>query len=189
VTEPSPAAEPLTYVTAFQSTRQFVTERHGEAGWQELRAALRERHGLELPAAFEANSWLPTIAFTTALNVGRELFGPPDFHFKHGWAAAEYEMSWMHRIALRFKTPLWLMERGAAFWRDAHTTGRWVIDGRKGWLRGELHEFGVVDAAYCESLRAWILHSCLMTGASRMFVAERACRARGAEACVFEGTW
>jgi hypothetical protein len=38
-------------------------------------------------------------------------------------------------------------------------------------------------------LRAWIHRACLMTGASRTFVAERACRARGAEACVFEGTW
>ena len=98
-------------------------------------------------------------------------------------------MSWMHRVALRFKSPLWLMERGADYWSRAHSSGTWSVQGRKGWLRGELRDFAVVDAGYCDSLRAWLLRACLMTGASRTFIAERTCRARGAESCVFEGTW
>jgi hypothetical protein len=183
------ADSPLTYVTAFQSTRQFVVEHHGEDGWETLRAAARERHAIELPRTFDAGTSLPTLWFTTALNLGRDLFGPPDFHARFGRAAAEYEMSWMHRVALRFKSPVWLMERGAAYWKRAHSTGTWSIDGRNGWLRGELRDFGVVDAGYCDSLRAWLLRACLMTGASRMFIAERACRARNSDVCVFEGTW
>ena len=182
-------AEPLTYTTSFLSTRQFVLEEHGAAGWARLREALRERHDLVLPDEFETGSWLPTRWFVGALNVGRDLFGPRDFHEKFGSAAAEYEMSWMHRVALRFTTPSWLLERGAEYWQRAHTTGRWEVEGQKGWMRGTLHDFGVVDQGYCDSLRAWIQRACLMTGASRTFVAERACRARGAEACVFEGTW
>jgi hypothetical protein len=189
VTGPARTPEPLSFVTAFQSTRQYVIEQHGEAGWNQLRDALRERYDIALPPTFEAGSGLPTLHFTTALNVARDLFGPPDFHEKFGRAGAEYEMSWMHRVALRFSSPLWLFEHGAAYWRRAHTTGRWEIEGRKGWLRGTLHDFGVVDAAYCTTLRAWMLRACLMTGASRTFIAERACRARGAEVCVFEGTW
>jgi hypothetical protein len=184
VSEPS-----LSYATAFQSTRQFILERHGEAGWTHLREALSEQHGIALPEVPETGRWLPTLWFTTALNVGSELFGPADFHEQYGRASAEYELSWMHRIALRFTSPLWLYERGAAYWRRAHTTGSWEIDGRKGWVRGTLRDFGVVDGRYCDSLRAWMLRACLMTGASRTFVAERACRSRGAEACVFEGTW
>ena len=183
------AGESLTYTTSFQSTRQFVVEQHGDAGWQKLRDAIREQHQIVLPESFATGGWLPTIWFTTALNVGRDLFGPRDFHEKFGWAAAEYEMSWMHRIALRFTTPLWMLEHGTAYWRRAHTTGRWEVEGRKGWVRGTLHDFGVVDAGYCDSLRAWILRTCLMTGASRTFVAERTCRARGGDVCVFEGTW
>jgi len=183
------STEPLTYVTAFQSTRQYVLEQHGDDGWNKLRDALRERHDIALPPSFEANAWLPTREFVTALNVARDLFGPPNFHEKFGWAAAEYEVSWMHRIALRFTSPLWLLEHGKAYWQRAHSTGRWEVEGRKGWVRGTLHDFGVVDQGYCDSLRAWILRACLMTGASRTFVAERSCRARGAEACVFEGTW
>lgn len=185
---PEGAPESLTYATAFQSTRQFVLEQHGEAGWERLRVAMRER-GIELPATFDAGASLPTAWFLTALNVARDLFGPPDFHAKYGWASAEYEMSWMHRVALRFKSPLWLMERGAEYWRRAHTTGVWHVEGRKGWLRGELRDFAIVDGGYCDALRTWLLRACLMTGASRTFIAERSCRSRGADVCVFEGTW
>src|SRR3954451_16492045 len=67
--------EPMTYITAFQSTRQYVLEQHGDAGWQRLRDALRERHDVQLPPQFEASSWLPTQHFVTALNVARDLFG------------------------------------------------------------------------------------------------------------------
>ena len=184
-----PAPEPLIWTMAFQSARQFVVERHGEAGWAKLRDALRARYDIALPDGFETGGWLPTLWFTTALNVGRDLFEERDFHERFGWTAAQYEMSWMHRVALRFTSPLWLLERGRDYWERAHNTGRWEIEGRKGWVRGTLRDFGVVDAAYCETLRAWLLRACLMTGASRTFVAHRACRGRGDDACVFEGTW
>ncbi len=180
---------PLTYVTSFLSTRQFVSERHGADGWQRVVDELRARHAIELPRELAPGGWLPTQWFVTALNVGRDLYGPPDFHAQFGAAAAEYEMSWVHRIALRFTSPLWLLERGRDYWSRAHNTGRWVAEGRKGWIRGTLHDFGVIDAGYCDSLTAWLERSCRMTGASRVHVAERTCRARGGDVCVFEGTW
>jgi hypothetical protein len=190
--EPAKAPEPLSYITAFQSTRQYLIELHGDDGWQRVRDAMYERHYIPLPPEFETGTWLPTLWFTTALNVARDLFGPPDFHERFGAAAAEYEVSWMHRVALRFTSPLWLLERGAAYWRRAHTTGTWEVEGHKGWVRGTLRGFGVVDAGYCDSLRTWLLRACLMTGASKTFIAERTCRARGpgkSDVCIFEGTW
>jgi hypothetical protein len=181
--------EPLSFITAFQSARQYILEQHGESGWARVRDTMRERHDIALPPEFESGIWLPTQWFVSTLNVARELFGPPDFHAKFGAAAAEYEVSWMHRVALRFTSPQWLLERGAEYWSRSHSTGRWEVVGRKGWMRGTLHDFGVVDAGYCDSLRAWVLRACLMTGASRSFLAERTCRARGGDVCVFEGTW
>ncbi|MDB4970306.1 MAG: hypothetical protein JWN44_5995 [Myxococcales bacterium] len=182
---------PLTYATSFLSTRQFVVEHNGEEGWTRLRQELAAKHGIELPHDFSNASWLPTLWFTTALNVGRDLFGPADFHAQFGNAAAEYEMSWVHRVALRFTSPLWMLERGRDYWKRAHNTGRWDAEGRTGWIRGTLHEFGVVDAGYCDSLVAWLRRSCMMTGAGKVFVVERQCRARtpGATSCVFEGNW
>jgi hypothetical protein len=184
------SGEPLSYTTALQSARQFILERHGETGWNRVRDAVRAGHDIALPPGFETGTWLPTLWFTTTLNVGRDLFGPADFHEQFGAAAAEYEMSWMHRIALRFTSPLWLLERGAEYWKRAHSTGSWHAEGRKGWVRGTLRDFGVVDAGYCDSLRTWIRRTCLMTGASRTHVVERTCRARGGgDVCIFEGTW
>lgn len=183
------AEEPLTYATSFLSTRQFVTERYGADAWPRLCDALRERHGITLPAQLTPGGWLPTQWFVSALNVGRDLFGPPNFHELFGAAAASYEMSWVHRIALRFTTPLWLLERGRDYWRRAHNTGWWETEGRKGWIRGTLHDFAIVDAGYCDSLRTWLRRASAMTGASRVHVVERTCRARGADVCIFEGTY
>jgi hypothetical protein len=186
----TPLVTPLTYATSFLSTRQFVVERHGEEGWTRLRDELRARHDIALPEDISSRAWLPTLWFTSALNVGRDLFGPADFHAQFGWAAAEYEMSWVHRVALRFTSPLWMLERGRDYWSRAHNTGRWEAEGRKGWIRGTLFEFGVVDAGYCDSLVTWLQRSCMMTGAGKVFVVERQCRARAdVDSCVFEGTW
>ena len=99
-------------------------------------------------------------------------------------------MTWVHRVALRFTSPLWMLERGRDYWKRAHNTGRWEAEGRTGWIRGTLYDFGVVDAGYCASLVTWLRRSCMMTGAGKVFVAERQCRARDdADCCVFEGTW
>jgi hypothetical protein len=184
------SVEPLSSPAGFQSARQFIVERHGVTGWQIVRQTLAERHGFDLPDEITGGGrWLPTAWFLGALRVGRELFGPPDFHERFGWAAAEYEMSWVHRVALRFTSPMWLMEHGADYWRQMHNTGAWHTEGHKGWIRGTLRDFGVVDGEFCDSLRAWLQRACIMTGAGKAFVLERECRADGAPACIFEGTW
>ena len=188
--------EPLTYAAPLLSLRQFVNEHHGADGWQQLQGVLAQLHGIELPSVIGAHRWLPTRWFTASMNAGRDLFGPADFHLRFGAAAAEYEMSWVHRVALRFTSPLWLLERGAEYWGRAHDTGRWEVEGRTGFIRGTLRDFGIVDGGYCDSLRAWLTRACSMTGAGRVYVVERQCRARAApdavgsvDGCIFEGTW
>jgi hypothetical protein len=186
------AEEPLTFCTSFLSLRQYVGETYGKEAFKAVREALHRDHDIALPPVIVPGSWMPTRWFTSGMNVAKRLYGPDDFHARFGWAAAEYEVNWVHRAVLRFTSPMFLLERGADVWRKSHSTGNWTIEGgRPRWLRGELRDFGVVDAGYCDSLRTWLTRACMMTGAAKIQIFERRCRARDANAagCVFEGTW
>lgn len=187
----APTPEPLTFCTSFLSLRKYVEDTHGSGAFKRVREELDKRHGLALPAVITPGSWLPTRAFAKGLGIGRELFGPDDFCARFGAAAAEYELKWVHRVVLRFTSPNWILERCEEVWRNSHTTGRWEIQGGGGkrYIKGALYDFGVVDKNCCDSLRAWVQRACAMTGADKVAVVETQCRAKGAEACVFEGSW
>lgn len=180
-----------TFCTSFLSLRQYLGEQHGAAAWKRVRDTLAAERGVELPAVIAPGTWLPTQHFVTALHVAHGLFGPDDFYLRFGRAAAEYEVKWVHRVVLRFTSPLWVLDRAGDVWKKAHTTGHWRIESdRAHHLRGSLYGFGVVDRAYCDSLLGWLQRALVMTGADKLDMAETRCRARdGADACVYEGTW
>jgi hypothetical protein len=184
-----PGEPPKTFCTSFLSLRQFVEETAGAGSFKTLREALKQRVQIDLPPVIAPGSWLPTDWFVKGLELGTELFGPPDFAERFGRKAAEYELKWVHRVVLRFTSPVWLLERGRDVWARSHTTGRWEIESKDRWLRGRLYDFAGSSLAYCASLRTWLTRSCQMTGAQAIHITEPECRARGARACVFEGGW
>ena len=142
-----------------------------------------------LPQPIALGSWLPTLHLTTAFNTARDLFATPDFHTRFGTAAANYEVNWVQRLAMRFTSPQFFLERGAQHWRSRHNSGTWTYDSRPHWLRGTLRDFAVVDGGFCDMMCAWLTRACVMTGAGKAYVVERECRSKGAAACIFEGSW
>ncbi len=179
----------VSWATSFLSLRQFVDETYGAGSFRRLREALKQQHDIELPQPIVLGTWLPTLHLVTAQATAHELFGPPDFHARLGWAAAAYELTWLQRLAMRFTSPQFFLERGAQHWRGRHSSGTWTYDSRPHWIRGTLRDFAVVDAGFCAMMRAWLTHACVMTGAGKAYVVERECRAKGADACIFEGSW
>jgi hypothetical protein len=186
---PVSAALPQTFCTSFLSLRQYVEEHHGQGSFKKLRDGLKSQFQIDLPPVIAPGSWLPTAWYVTALGLGRDLFGPPDFCERFGRKAAEYELKWVHRVILRFTSPLWLLERGRDVWDRSHDTGRWEIVSKDRWMRGQLFDFAGSSIPYCASLRTWLIRACQMTGAQAIDIKELECRAKGAKACVFEGTW
>jgi hypothetical protein len=169
--------------------RQFVESEYGAGSFKKLREALVERHQIELPVVITPDSWLPTSHFVRGLEVARELWGPDDLYERFGRLAAEYELKWMHRIVLRFTSPIWLLEKSEAMWKKSHTTGHWKVSSKERWMRGELYDFAGSGTTYCPTLRSWLARACQMTGAEKIRVLEPECRGIGAKACVFEGSW
>jgi hypothetical protein len=179
----------LTFCTSFLSRRRYVEERYGAGSFQKVRDGLVARHGIELPPIIAPGGWYPSRAFAFGLDIARNQWGAPRFHEDFGRKAAEYEIHWVYRVILKFTSPLWLLEQGTAVWNKSHDTGSWTIEGRDGWLRGTLRDFGLVHSGYCRSLGSWIKRACEMTGTATIQVWHPQCRVNGNEACVFEGEW
>jgi hypothetical protein len=180
---------PRTYCTSFLSVRQYVEEQYGAGSFKRLRDELLAKHQVELPMVITPGSWLPTEHFVQSLATARDLWGPQDLPERFGRRAAEYEMRWVHRVILRFTSPVWLLEQGAKLWDRSHNTGRLEIEGHVRMIRGRVYDFAGSGSVYCPSLVGWLTRACQMTGAEKVKVVETDCRGRGAKYCQFEGFW
>jgi hypothetical protein len=180
----------MTASTSLLSLRRYVEDTYGQGSFKAIRDALHDKHAITLPPVLAPAAWYPTTWFLRGMDEARARFGSDDFYERFGAAAAEYEIHWVFRFALRFTSPLWLVERGAKEWCRAHDTGRWEVSavGDHG-LRGTLYEFGIVHEGQCRSLTSWFTRACQMTGERRARVEHPICRARGAKLCVFQGEW
>jgi len=139
--------------------------------------------GIVLPV-----NWYPTESYVRALHAASELSGDAEFFERFGAFAADFQINAFRRVILRFASPLFFLDRAGRLWARSHDTGRWEVEGGNKRVRGTLREFAVVDADYCRVLVAWIHRASELTG-TRGQTVHPACRARGDEACVFEGAW
>jgi hypothetical protein len=139
--------------------------------------------GIVLPV-----NWYPTESYLALLHAAHELTGDIDFFERFGAFAADYQINAFHKLLLRFTSPSFFLDRAGRLWSRSHDTGRWDVEGGDKRVRGTLRDFAIVDADYCRVLVAWIHRASQLTG-TRGQTVHRACRARGAEACVFEGWW
>jgi len=139
--------------------------------------------GIVLPV-----NWYPAQAYMLLLRTARQLSGDDAFLERYGAFAADYQINMFRRFILRFASPVFFLDRAGRMWDRSHDTGRWQIEGGDRSMRGTLRDFAIVDADYCRVLVAWIHRASQLTG-TRGKTTHPACRAKGAEACVFEGSW
>jgi hypothetical protein len=132
--------------------------------------------------------WYPTASFVRAIEVAAALYDPDGFYESYGAFAAEFEINAFQKIVLRFTSPVFFLDRAGRIWNRFHDTGKWEVEGGKNSLRGTLRDFAIVNGNYCRVLTAWILRASQLTGVTGK-VTHSACRARGDDACVFEGSW
>ena len=180
---------PATASIAFSTLQKFCEHQAGAGSFEKVREALLEQRGVQLDRAFAPDAWYPTEVFLAAVDLGRDILGPANFYELYGEFGAVHEVNVLFRWVLRFTSPTFFLQRGAAMWGRFHDTGSWTIESSPKLLRGTLHDFGIVHAGYCRVVQAWMKRASLMTGARDVAVTHPSCRANGAEACVFEGSW
>lgn len=133
-------------------------------------------------------NWYSAPAYIHALKAARTLSGDDAFFERYGAFAADFQINAFRKFILRFTSPVFFMDHAGRMWRRTYDTGQWEIEGGDRFVRGTLRDFAVVDADYCRVLVAWIHRASQLTG-TRGFTRHPACRASGAQACVFEGRW
>lgn len=181
-------AVPRVAGSSLLSLQLFLRKSYGE----DLYARALERlapadaeilRGIILPV-----NWYPTDAYMLTLRTARELSGDDAFLERYGAFAADYQINAFRRFILRFASPVFFLDRAGRMWDRSHDTGRWQIEAGDRSMRGTLRDFAIVDADYCRVLVAWIHRASQLTGTKGQ-TTHPACRAKGADACVFEGSW
>ena len=96
----------------------------------------------------------------------------------------------MLKVFLRFRSPIWLVEKATSVWTRYHDTGRWTVTTPgPNRIIGELHDFAVRDDAFCARLRGWLHGAVEMTGGEHTRITELQCAGRGEGPCTFELAW
>jgi hypothetical protein len=170
------------------SFQVFLRKAYGEGLYERVLDRLPPEDAAPMRAILLPVNWYPTHPYVRALHVARELTGDDEFFDRFGAFAADYQINAFRRVLLRFASPAFFLDRAGRLWARTHDTGTWEVEGGDRHVRGTLRDFAVVDADYCRVLVAWIHRASQLTG-TRGETVHPACRARGDEACVFEGWW
>lgn len=166
----------------------FLHRTYGAGTYERVLAGTRPEEAGRFAGIVLPVNWYPTDSYLALMHAAHQLTGDVDFFERFGAFAADYQINAFHKLLLRFTSPSFFLDRAGRLWSRSHDTGRWEVEGGDKRVRGTLRDFAVVDADYCRVLVAWIHRASQLTG-TRGQTVHRACRARGAEACVFEGWW
>jgi len=170
------------------SLRAFLERTYGDGAFLRVVDHLPPEDGEHFRGIVLPLRWYPLGSFIRLAHGAHDLWHEDDFYERYGAFAAQYEISAFQRVLLRFTSPTYMLDRAGRVWRRFHDTGEWQVEGHARSMRGTLRSFALVDPGYCRILTAWIHRAAEMTGVHGE-VTHPECRARGAEAEVFQGTW
>lgn len=170
------------------SLQVFLRKTYGEDVYDRALDRLPPEEAAPMRGIILPVNWYPTEAYIRALHVAHRLTGDEEFFERFGAFAADYQINAFRRVLLRFASPVFFLDRAGRLWARSHDTGTWEVEGGNKRVRGTLRDFAVVDVDYCRVLVAWIHRASEMTG-TRGETVHPECRARGDDACVFDGRW
>jgi hypothetical protein len=170
------------------SLQKFLGKHYGEPVWQKALEQLPSAEADALRGIVMPVNWYPTESYLRVMHAARGLVNDDAYFDRFGAFAAEFQINAFRKVLLRFTSPSFFLDRAGRLWARSHDTGTWEVEGGHKRMRGTLRDFAVVDPDYCRVLVAWIHRASQLTG-TKGRTEHPACRARGDEACVFEGGW
>jgi len=177
--------------SVFVSTRMFADKEFGEGAHARVLSELpvSER---ELLSAVQVLDWVPVEPVLHYHHALDRMYGNGDLsvctaagRFSAGWA-----INTVLKVFVRFRSPVWLVEKGTSVWGRYHDTGRWQIERQPGHrILGQLIDFQVRDVAFCARLRGWLQGAVELTGGKHATVTEPRCVNHGHSCCAFSMVW
>jgi predicted hydrocarbon binding protein len=181
----------LTKGVGFDNARSFVCERFGVPGWDRLLEAMSAPDRDTLASVISVG-WYELALYARLIRTLDHVHGKDDLALitDLGRYEAEHDLTTVHRLFFRCANPAYVIEKSAEYWKRFHDTGTWIITREAGArLTGTLEGWGVVDAALCHEVGAYIGRLLELVGAKEVILVHPRCRGRGDEVCTFTTTW
>lgn len=172
------------------AVRDFVNVRYGTDTWGRVLASLPGADGRTVREALGVG-WYSLGLYARLLRAVDTEIGQGDLRAIRPITRfeAERDVPTIHRLLLRLTNPAYVLEKMADLWPRYHTTGRLSFE-RQGRdrLKAMITDWGV-DVALCTGFQGYSERALELAGARDVRMLHPACRARGAEACVFRASW
>ena len=177
--------------TVFESTRMFTLQTFGSEAVERVLAEL-PRDEAEQLRDVQAIGWYPVEPVLHYMHALDRVFGKGDLSVceQAGVYSAGWSMNTVLKVFLRFRSPVWLVDKATSVWNRYHDTGRWRVESiAADRMIGELRDFAVRDAAFCARLRGWLQGAIELTGGGNALVTEVRCVCRKDDHCAFTLEW
>jgi predicted hydrocarbon binding protein len=175
---------------SFVAVRDYVLDRSGRAHWAAAVARLPKEDG-EIIEGVVGVGWYPLDLFARVLRAVDREIGTGDLSTiaPMGRFEAERDVPTIHRVLLKMVRPAFIVEKMAELWPRYNSTGRLVVRrlGAKA-VDVTLDDWSD-DEALCASIQGYSERALQLAGARQLRLAQTACKARGAPACVFHAAW
>ncbi len=178
--------------TALVSTVRFVTERFGPDGLTRVLARLAPEQRTTIANGVLASVWYPFPLLIDLMRATRAEFGRevPDVVRAMGRASADYALTGIYKIFLRFGSPQFIISKASSVMKTYLSTGETrTVTSEKGHAVMEIVGFGDPAPEYCERLEGWMARTLELSGASGIRIVHDTCVTRGGDRCRFEGWW
>lgn len=183
--------EPMTKGVALVHFHEFVHERHGEAGFQRLLAALPEtlQARMRVPNATE---WYPLVGHAETLKVYADLFLAGDYAKtgEIGVHNLRKSVTGVYRMIVRLLEPEYLVRKSARLWSSFVDTGALEVTSvAERRLRIRLVGIKTPHPAWCHSVGGSFEGALLACNAKEPKAAHDVCAAAGGPECSFDVRW
>lgn len=178
--------------TALASTIRYITEKFGPEGLERVLARLTPEERAPIKKGVLATVWYPFALLLKLMREARECFGTqvPHLPREMGKASADYALTGIYSIFLRFGSPQFIVSRGTSVMKTYYSTGEMrVVTSEKGHAVMEVVGFGEPAPEFCERLEGWMHRTVELSGGTGCRLVHEKCVNRGDTLCRFEGWW
>lgn len=162
----------------FSNVKAFVTEHHGDAGWEKVLATLSPQDREEM-LAVEPVGWYSLSLYARLIRVVDQVHGKADLALLEqiGRYEAQHDLTYVQRIFLKLANPAYVIEQLGKLWSRFHDTGYWEVTRfTTTYASGTLRDWGYVDTALCQELVGYLARSIEICGGHGVVVEHTRCR-------------
>jgi hypothetical protein len=183
-------AASLTKGIGFRNVQSFAAMRFGDAAYEKVLARLGDEDRRALGAIIPMG-WYDVWLYARLIHALNDLYGRGDLSLldELGQYEASQDLTTVHRLFMRVANPGLILDKTMMLWRRFHDTGAWEVTRQGKSAKGVLRDWGIVDEGMCCELRGYIQGIVSYGNGKDVRLEHTSCRARGAQACVFEGSW